>query len=170
VAGEDLSSITGMEDKHRRALARRQITTLRGLAGADQHVIYRAMGSIEPRREGPQLRIDSATITDAAGSSYLVTDGTPVADPPAELVAPALVVFTVSGARRGTEVQAVARLRGHGEPGRNVADPVADPVAVPASGRAGFDLSRVAAGQLEMTLLAWTPDCTASTYRSTCLR
>jgi hypothetical protein len=280
VAVDDLSSIIGMEDKHRRALARRQITTLRGLADADQDVIYRAMGSIRPRptrdqiaqwqneargklaeaqsgdeargqlaeargrpagaRGGPagtmewqevasfvvafarrrvgetwerrieaertevepaperevwpgwecsslctwmlgqtgggepgepehddggedqragaqpagaqpagtqpaweppgaakprggrsQLRIDSAAITDAGGSSYLVTDGAPVANPPAELVAPAVVVFTVSGARPGTAVQAVARLRGHGEPGRNVADPV----AVPASGR-----------------------------------
>ena len=320
MAADDLSSITGMEDKHRRALARRQITTLRGLADADEDVIYRAMGSIKPRpshnqiaqwqadarsklveeqredaaRSGdeaqredeargqpagargrpgegaadttewqevasfvvafarrrvgetwerrieaertevepaperevwpgwecsalcswmlgqtdggkpgepeqddggeaqragaqpastqppgtppavtqpagepagaakprgglPQLRIDSATITDAAGSSNLVTDGAPVANPPAELVAPALVVFTVSGARRGTEVLAAARLRGHGEPGRNVADPE----AVPASGRAEFGLSQVAADQLEMTLLAWAPDCTA---------
>jgi hypothetical protein len=111
----------------------------------------------KPRGAQPRLRIDSAAITDAAGTFDLVTDGTPVADPPAGLVAPTRVVFTVSGARRGTEVQAVARLRGHGEPGRNVADPV----AVPASGRAGFDLSQVAAGQLEMTLLAWTPDCSA---------
>jgi hypothetical protein len=329
VAGDDLSSITGMEDKHRRALARRQITTLRGLADADQDVIYRAMGSIKPRptrnqiaqwqsqarsvldeaggedespsgdqarsgddarsgdqaRGGPgeargqpgeaapgtgewqpvasfavvfmrrragdvwerrveaeqteveperdrqvwpgwecnplcgwmlgqlgqargagpdepehddggraqraaeptagtrpageqpaavqpageptgaakprrgrsQLRIDSAAITDAAGSFNLVTGGAPVASPPAELVAPATVVFTVSGARHGTEVLAVARLRGHGEAGSNVADPV----AVPASGRAEFDLSQVAADELEMTLLAWTPDCTA---------
>ena len=45
---------------------------------------------------------------------------------------------------------------------------MADPVTVPASGRAefdlsraGLDLSRAAAGQLEMTLLAWAPDCTA---------
>jgi hypothetical protein len=320
VAGDDLSSITGMEDKHRRALARRQITTLRDLADADRHVIYRAMGSIKPRptlsqigrwqdeargrldeaqdeaeapggdqargedkarsqpyqargqpdeargedearsqpeepaggteewhpvasfavvfarrRDGetwerrieaerteveperepevwpgwecgplcgwmlgqaggtgpgergqdgggqaqrteagpagsqpagepagagggrPQLRIDSAAITDAAGTSDLVTDGAPVTNPPAGLVAPALVAFTVSGARRGTEVQAVARLRGHGEPGRNVTDPV----TVPTSGPAEFDLTQVAAGQLEMTLLAWAPDCTA---------
>jgi hypothetical protein len=38
---------------------------------------------------------------------------------------------------------------------------VADPAAVPPSGRAEFDLSRVAAGQLEMDLLAWAPDATA---------
>ena len=114
-------------------------------------------GAAKPREGPPRLRIDSVTVTDAAGSSSLVTDGAPVANPPAGLVAPASVVFTVSGARRGTEVLAAARLRGHGEPGRNVADPV----AVPASGRAEFGLSRVAADQLELTLLAWAPDCTA---------
>jgi len=114
-------------------------------------------GAAKPREGPPRLRIDSVTVTDAAGSSSLVTDGAPVANPPAGLVAPASVVFTVSGARRGTEVLAAARLRGHGEPGRNVADPE----AVPASGRAEFGLSQVAADQLEMTLLAWAPDCTA---------
>jgi len=287
VAVDDLSSISGLEDKHRRALARRQITTLRGLADADRDVLYRAMGSIKPRpshdqiaqwqgeasnrlgqararggtpsrdegrggdeaaadttewhpvasfavifaqrraggawerrieaerteveperepevwpgwecnpicgwmlaqlgpaggepggpgpdgggqaapagetaaarpREArPQLRIGSAAIIEAASRADLVTDGAMVASPPAELTGPARVVFTVSGARRGTEVQAVARLRGHGEPGRNVADPA----VVPASGRAEFDLSQVAAGQLEMDLLAWAPDATA---------
>jgi hypothetical protein len=274
VAVDDLSSISGLEDKHRRALARRQITTLRRLADADRDVIYRAMGSIKPRpghdqiaqwqgeassrlgqtrprgeapsrdeappdeargggeaaagtmewqpaasfavifaqrRVGgtwerrieaerteveperepevwpgwecssicgwmlgqlgpageavpagprgarPQLRIGSAAIIEAAGRADLVTDGAMVASPPGELTGPARVVFTVSGARRGTEVQAVARLRGHGEPGRNVADPA----AVPPSGRAEFDLSQVAAGQLEMDLLAWAPDATA---------
>jgi hypothetical protein len=54
-------------------------------------------------------------------------------------------------------VQAVARLRGHGEPGRNVADPV----ALPPSGRAEFGLSEVTVDQLEMDLLAWAPDATA---------
>jgi len=308
VAADDLSSIAGMEDKHRKALARRRITTLRGLAAADQDVIYRAMGSIRPRptrdqiaqwqdearsrpagarggdqaRSGasggpggarggddapggpgqaaadasewqpdatewqpvasfavvfaqrragggwerrieaertevepergpevwpgwecnpicgwmlgqvgqadgaepggpradgggqsppagepaaaarprgvrPQLRIDRAAIIDGASRIGLVTDGALVADPPAGLAAPVRVVFTVSGARRGTEVQVVARLRGHGEPGRNVADPV----AIPPSGRAEFDLSQVTAGQLEMDLLAWAPDATA---------
>jgi len=44
VAVDDLSSISGLEDKHRRALARRQITTLRGLADADRDVLYRADG------------------------------------------------------------------------------------------------------------------------------
>jgi hypothetical protein len=111
----------------------------------------------QPRGGRSQLRIDSAAITDAARSADLVTGGVLVATPPAALVAPARVVFTVSGARPGTEVQAVARLRGHGEPGRNVADPV----AVPPSGRVEFDLSEVTADQLEMGLLAWAPDGTA---------
>jgi hypothetical protein len=303
VAADDLSSITGMEDKHRKALARRQITTLRGLADANQDVIYRAMGSIRPRptfkqvaqwqaearsrlgepggrdeaggrpeeergrkeeergrkeewsedgavvnttewrpvasfavvfaqrRAGdtwerrieaerteveperepevwpgwecnpicgwmlgqlvqadsaepggpgqdggghaqpagepaaaakprgvrPQLRIDRATIIDEASRADLVTDGALVANPPCELTAPTRVVFTVTGARRGTEVQVVARLRGRGEPGHNVADPV----AIPSSGRAEFDLSQVTADQLELDLLAWAPDATA---------
>ena len=110
-----------------------------------------------PRGARPQLRIGSAAIIEAAGRADLVTDGAMVASPPSELTGPARVVFTVSGARRGTEVHAVARLRGHGEPGRNVADPA----AVPPSGRAKFDLSQVAAGQFEMDLLAWAPDATA---------
>jgi hypothetical protein len=93
----------------------------------------------------------------ARSRADLVTGGAVVANPPAGLTAPTRVVFTVSGARRGTEVQAVGRLRGHGEPGRNVADPV----AVPPSGRAEFDLSQVTADLLEMGLLAWAPDGTA---------
>jgi hypothetical protein len=114
-------------------------------------------GAAKPRGARPQLRIGSAAIIEAAGRADLVTDGAMVASPPAELTRPARVVFTVSGAKRGTEVQAVARLRGHGEPGRNVADPV----AVPPSGRAEFDLSQVTADQLELDLLAWAPDATA---------
>ena len=296
MAVDDLSSITGLEDKHRRALARRQITTLAGLADADQRVIYRAMGNIRPRptlkqiaqwqgearsrlgeargraqtpgraeargrdeatvdtadwhpaasfavvfaqrRAGgswerrieverteveperepevwpgwecnpicgwmlsqlgqaaqagqaggagpggpgqdaggqargagsrpasgpaapaglPRLRIDSAAIIDAASRADVVTGGALVPDPPAELVPPALVAFTVSGARPGTQVQAVARFRGRQRPGRNAADPV----AVPASGRAEISLPRAVAGQVELTLLAWAPDGSA---------
>ena len=39
---------------------------------------------------------------------------------------------------------------------------MADPVAVPPSGRTEFDLARVTADQLEMDVLAWAPDATAS--------
>ena len=47
--GDDLSSIPGLEDKHRRALARRQVTDLRSLANADRQALFRAMASIRPR-------------------------------------------------------------------------------------------------------------------------
>jgi hypothetical protein len=49
VPTDDLSSIPGLEDKHLRALARQQVTDLRGLADADQREIYKAMANIRPR-------------------------------------------------------------------------------------------------------------------------
>lgn len=45
----DLSSIQGLEDKHLRALARHDVTDLRGLVQADREVIYRAMANLRPR-------------------------------------------------------------------------------------------------------------------------
>jgi hypothetical protein len=49
VPSDDLSSIPGLEDKHLRALARQNVTDLRGLVHADQRVIYRAMANLRPR-------------------------------------------------------------------------------------------------------------------------
>ena len=46
---DELSSIEGLADKHVRALARQEITDLRGLAPADQRAIYRAMANLRPR-------------------------------------------------------------------------------------------------------------------------
>jgi hypothetical protein len=46
---DDLSSIEGLADKHLRALARQQVTDLRGLVQADRRVIYRAMANLRPR-------------------------------------------------------------------------------------------------------------------------
>ena len=46
---DELSSIEGLADKHVRALARQEITDLRGLAQADQRAIYRAMANLRPR-------------------------------------------------------------------------------------------------------------------------
>ena len=46
---DDLSSIEGLADKHVRALARQQVTDLRGLVQADQSAIYRAMANLRPR-------------------------------------------------------------------------------------------------------------------------
>ena len=46
---DDLSSIEGLADKHLRALARQDVTDLRGLVQADRRVIYRAMANLRPR-------------------------------------------------------------------------------------------------------------------------
>ena len=46
---DELSSIEGLADKHVRALARQEVTDLRGLAQADQRAIYRAMANLRPR-------------------------------------------------------------------------------------------------------------------------
>jgi hypothetical protein len=278
--GDDLRSMPGLEDKHRKALARRQVTTLHGLVHADRRVLYRSMGNIRPRptleqiaqwqdtargklnepvldtsdwhtavsfavvfaqrktgdawerrleverteveperdpevwsgwdckpicgwmlgqlgltysseatlgadgaeavpKDGtgdaqrqpadeqadkavspavrPQLRIDNATLIDATRRAEVVTAGVVVADPPAELISPVRAVLTVSGARPGTPVHAVARFRRRGSPSWNPENPV----IVQSSGQAEFDLSRVPAGQHEMALVAWAPDAAA---------
>jgi hypothetical protein len=49
VPTDDLSSIPGLEDKHLPALARLQITDLRGLADTDRREIHKAMANIRPR-------------------------------------------------------------------------------------------------------------------------
>jgi hypothetical protein len=49
VPTDDLSSIPDLEDKHLRALARRQVTDLRSFADANQREIYEAMENIRPR-------------------------------------------------------------------------------------------------------------------------
>jgi hypothetical protein len=112
--------------------------------------------------ERPALRIDSVAIIDAAGRADVVAAGAVAAGavaagPPRELVAPARVAFTVSGARPKTRLWAVARiLRGDG-PGRNARDPV----AVPDSGNVELDLSVAPVGEYDVRLIAWAPDATA---------
>jgi hypothetical protein len=114
--------------------------------------------SAEPAAGRAQLTIDSAAIIDAAGRADVVTAGAVTADPPRELVAPVRVVLTVSGARPGTQVQAVTRILRPDDFGWNPQDPV----VVPDSGRAEFDLSAVPAGEHELALIAWAPDATAN--------
>ena len=108
----------------------------------------------EPPTGRAQLTIDSATIIDAAGRADVVTAGALAADPPRELVAPVRVVLTVSGARPGTQVQAVTRILRPDDFGWNPGDPI----VVPDSGQAEFDLSAVPAGEHELALIAWAPD------------
>ena len=115
-----------------------------------------------PAAERPALRIDSAVIIDAAGRTNVVTAGAGAAGagaagPPRELVAPARVAFTVSGAPPGTRLWAVARVLRRDGPGWNARDPV----AVPSSGEAEFDLSAVPPGEHDMGLIAWAPDAAA---------
>lgn len=104
-----------------------------------------------------QLRIDSAVIFDAIRKADVLTGGALVAHPPTELVAPVRVILTVSGARPGTRVQAVARILRREGPGWNPQDPM----DVPGSGEAEFDLSGIPAGGHEMSLIAWAPDASA---------
>jgi hypothetical protein len=107
----------------------------------------------EPAAGRAQLTIDSATIIDADGRADVVTAGALAADPRRELVAPVRVVLTVSGARPGTQVQAVTRILRPDDFGWNPQDPV----VVPDSGQAEFDLSGVPAGEYELALIAWAP-------------
>jgi hypothetical protein len=108
----------------------------------------------EPAAGRAQLTIDSATIIDAAGRADVVTGGALAADPPREHVAPVRVVLTVSGARPGTQVQAVTRILRPDDFGWNPGDPA----VVPDSGQAEFDLSAVPAGEYELALIAWASD------------
>ena len=101
-----------------------------------------------------QLRIDTAAIIDA---NRTVTRGALVADLPFELIAPVRVVLTVSSARPGTVLHAVTRILRPDGPGWNPQDPV----VIRRSDQAEFDLSRLPAGQYEMSLIAWAPDATA---------
>ena len=110
-----------------------------------------------PVAQRPALHIDSATIIDATGRADVLTAGAVVERLRTELVAPVRLVFTVGGASPQTPLQAVTRVLRRDGPGWN-AD---DPMAVPGSGRAEFDLSRVPAGEHEMSLIAWAPDAAA---------
>jgi hypothetical protein len=112
----------------------------------------------EPAAGRAQLTIDSAAIIDAVGRADVVTAGALAADPPRELVAPVRVVLTVSGARPGTQVQAVTRILRPDDFGWNPQDPV----VLPDSGQAEFDLSGVPAGQHELALIAWAADAAAN--------
>ena len=112
-------------------------------------------GSVPPLAAArPRLRIGSATLIDAAGSTDVVKAGEPAVDPRTELTAPVRVALTVSGTRPGTPVLAVTRIQRPDATGWN---PQA-PVVLPDSGQAEFDLSQVPAGDHAMSLIAWAPD------------
>lgn len=133
-----------------------------GTAGETAQPAEEDAGAAEPPPSGPAaerpaLRIDSAVIIDAAGRTNVVAAGAVAPGPPRELVAPARVAFTVSGAPPGTRLWAVARVLRRDGPGWNARDPV----AVPGSGEVEFDLSAVPPGEHDMGLIAWAPDAAA---------
>jgi len=110
-----------------------------------------------PSAVRPRLRIESATLIDAVGSTDVVKASEPAVDPRTELTAPVRVVLTIRGVRPGTSVLAVTRIQRPDATGWN---PQA-PVALPDSGQAEFDLSQVPAGDHAMSLIAWAPDASA---------
>ena len=101
-----------------------------------------------------ELRIDSATITDAVHELDLITVGHPSAAPPDELRHPVRLRFTVSGGRSGQQLRAAAWFRRRAEPGWSPEEPV----TVSPSGQAEFDLSSVPPGGHDVRLLAWASD------------
>lgn len=67
MAGDELTSISGLQETHRRALADKlKITSLRALADADQRAIYAALANIRPR---PSLARIAAWQADAREQS-----------------------------------------------------------------------------------------------------
>ncbi len=101
-----------------------------------------------------ELRIDSATITDAVHELDLITAGHPSAAPPDELRHPVRLRFTVSGGRSGQQLRAAAWFRRRAEPGWSPEEPL----IVSPSGQAEFDLSSVPPGGHDVRLLAWASD------------
>ncbi len=71
-----------------------------------------------PARAGrAELRIDSATITDAAHELDLITADHSIAAPPDDLRTPVRLRFTVSGGRSGQQLRAAVWFRRQAEPG-----------------------------------------------------
>jgi hypothetical protein len=104
--------------------------------------------------ERAELRIDSATITDAAGELELVRAGQVVAAPPDDLRFPVRLSLTVRGGQSGQQLRAVAWFRRPAAPGWS---PQA-PVILASTGQAEFDLSSVPPGPHNVRLLAWATE------------
>ena len=103
----------------------------------------------------PRSQVGPVTVGSAGAPPVHVVTAEPAAKaPPAAPAGPLRVEITVSAARRGQEVYAVARVLPRGQHGWNVQDPV----AIKGAGTASFDLSRLPAGQHNVALIAWAPD------------
>jgi hypothetical protein len=105
-----------------------------------------------------ELRIDDVTITEAGRDLELISVGHLVTAPPGDLQHPVRLRFTVHGRRAGQQLRAAVWFRRPDGPGWSPQEPV----AVPASGKAEFDLSSVPAGGHDVRLLAWATDPAAT--------
>jgi hypothetical protein len=114
-----------------------------------------------------EVRIGRVTVIDPRSQVGPVTAGAAGAPPvdvvtagpaaqarPAVPAGPLRVEITVSGARRGLQMYAVARVLPRDQHGWNLQDPV----AIKSGSTASFDLSRLPAGQHDVALIAWAPD------------
>jgi len=108
-------------------------------------------GALPARAEWAELRIDSATISDAHQKRDLIRAGELVTAPPEDLEIPVRLRFSVSGGRSGQQLRAAAWFRRRAGPGWSPHDPV----SVSRLGQAEFDLSSVPPGGYEVRLLAW---------------
>jgi hypothetical protein len=115
-----------------------------------------AAASAAPGRA--ELRIDDVTITEAGRDLELISVGHLVTAPPGDLQHPVRLRFTVHGRRAGQQLRAAVWFRRPDGPGWSPQEPV----AVPASGKAEFDLSSVPAGGHDVRLLAWATDPAAT--------
>jgi hypothetical protein len=110
-----------------------------------------AAGAVPARAGWAELRIDSATISDAQQTRELLRAGELVTAPPEDLALPVRLRFTVSGRRSGQQLKAAVWFRRRAGPGWS---PHA-PVSVSRSGQAEFDLSSIPLGRHDVRLLAW---------------
>jgi hypothetical protein len=103
----------------------------------------------------PRSQVGPVT-AEAAGAPPVdvVTAGPAAQARPAVPAGPLRVEITVSGARRGLQMYAVARVLPRDQHGWNLQDPV----AIKSGSTASFDLSRLPAGQHDVALIAWAPD------------
>jgi hypothetical protein len=105
-----------------------------------------------------ELRIDTATITDATHELDLIAAGDPSGTPPDDLTPPVRLNLTVSGGRSGQQIQAAVWFRRQAGPGWSPQEPA----VISPSGHAEFDLSSVPAGEHRVRLLAWATDAGAT--------